>query len=546
MHESIQRKDEPITSTYIQPQLEIGKEDDEYEKEANSVADKVMYMRDSDTGKISQMHSGASEIKRMSIGSQTGMMATPRVEQGMHSSKGSGQSLQAETQNEMGSKMGADLSAVNIHTDNHAVEMNREIGAKAFTHGNDIYFNQGQYNPLSNEGKHLLAHELTHTVQQSGKINQKIQRVKKDNVIKTHFGEWYTTEYYAQSFALFPGSVPRNYYASQIELFFEANENVDAKQFGLVQTADLKMEQGTKPNSTIQDEKGNVFPNENAKDRANDNGTFIDHDSKSLNPLYISTGEKGMGKSPIANDADNKPIGQHGSHFYKDGVLQEPQKSASLFDVPYIDGVQSPKNASLELATAALALEGNDKNTYYGAVKWGWRINDSGKISIIPLKLTSEGIPSRSFMTAADKWNNSKAEGKPDTKRDQLPVQNITTAEKTKMHLLNLMKGFDVDVVQSIINTFLEKGKVLLFPLQLSNDKTYKIAAATGLTYDTVQWKLFDPGGNEVFDNSKYNYTPDWSFNIEKGGGNFTVAVKLAPGRIDGELVLLLGEKSEK
>jgi hypothetical protein len=544
MQQLIQKKHEPVTSTYIQPSLEIGEEEDEHEKEANSTADKVMRMCEPENEK-KKMHTGIPAIQRMPTAEQKGMTVPPKVEQGIHSSKGSGQNLQVETQQEMGSKIGADFSDVNVHTDSNAVQMSKEIGAKAFTHGNDIYFNQGQYNPSSNEGKHLLAHELTHTVQQSGKINQKIQRVK-DNLIKSHFGEWYTTEYYAQSAALFPGRVPPDYYAAQIELFFKANENVDAQQFGLVQTGHLKMEQGKNPPNTLQNEKGDVFENQNAKDRANDKGVFIDQTSKSLNPLYISTGKKGMGKSPVGVDQENVPIGQHGSHFYKDGVLQEPQKPASLFDVPHIDGVRSPKNASMELETTALALEGKNKNTYYGSVKWGWKINDSGEISIIPLKLTSEGIPSASYMSAADKWNNSKAEGSPDEVRDQLPLQNIITAEKTKSHLLNLMKGYDVDVIQSIINKPLTKGQIELFPLQLNNDKIYKIAAATGLTYDTLQWKLFDPGGNEVFDNAKYNYSADWSFDIGKGGGNFTVAVRLAPGAFYGSLVLLVGQQTEK
>ena len=52
--------------------------------------------------------------------------------------------------------------------------MNQELGAKAFTNGSDVYFNTGQYNPKSSVGQHLLAHELTHVVQQGGKdINSK-------------------------------------------------------------------------------------------------------------------------------------------------------------------------------------------------------------------------------------------------------------------------------------------------------------------------------------------------------------------------------------
>jgi hypothetical protein len=71
------------------------------------------------------------------------------------------------TRNEMEMGFGADFSQVNIHTGSQAVQMNKELGAQAFTHGKDIYFNERKYNPYSNEGKHLLAHELTHTIQQN-------------------------------------------------------------------------------------------------------------------------------------------------------------------------------------------------------------------------------------------------------------------------------------------------------------------------------------------------------------------------------------------
>ena len=71
---------------------------------------------------------------------------------------------------------GADFSNVRIHTDFEAAQMSSDIGAKAFTNGNDIYFNQNQYNPNSKEGKHLLAHELTHTIQQKGGIEKLVQK----------------------------------------------------------------------------------------------------------------------------------------------------------------------------------------------------------------------------------------------------------------------------------------------------------------------------------------------------------------------------------
>lgn len=87
-----------------------------------------------------------------------------------------GQKMDGQTRSEMESGFGADFSRVNIHNDSEAAQMSQEIGAQAFTHGNDVYFNKGKYNPNSKEGKHLLAHELTHTIQQKGMVQKKIQR----------------------------------------------------------------------------------------------------------------------------------------------------------------------------------------------------------------------------------------------------------------------------------------------------------------------------------------------------------------------------------
>ncbi|MEM7084571.1 MAG: DUF4157 domain-containing protein [Bacteroidota bacterium] len=98
------------------------------------------------------------------------------IESSLHASKGGGRAMSSETQQEMGSGFGADFSNVKIHTDSKAVQMNKDLGAQAFTHGSDIYFNEGKYNPESKSGKHLLAHELTHTVQQGASGNS-IQRL---------------------------------------------------------------------------------------------------------------------------------------------------------------------------------------------------------------------------------------------------------------------------------------------------------------------------------------------------------------------------------
>ncbi|WP_343706250.1 DUF4157 domain-containing protein [Flavobacterium sp.] len=103
------------------------------------------------------------------------------VESNLNSSKGGGNAMDKNTKREMESGFGADFSNVNIHTDSRAVQMSEELGAQAFTHGNDVYFNKGKYNPDSKEGKHLLAHELTHTIQQTG-AKQKSGTIQKSSI----------------------------------------------------------------------------------------------------------------------------------------------------------------------------------------------------------------------------------------------------------------------------------------------------------------------------------------------------------------------------
>ena len=76
----------------------------------------------------------------------------------------------------MEASFGVDFSGVNIHTGQDAMAMNKAFNALAFTHGQDIYFNSGKFSPDSTAGKHLLAHELTHVVQQNRQVQKKIQR----------------------------------------------------------------------------------------------------------------------------------------------------------------------------------------------------------------------------------------------------------------------------------------------------------------------------------------------------------------------------------
>jgi hypothetical protein len=108
--------------------------------------------------------------------------ASTNLESSIQSARGGGQSLDAGLQAKMGQAMGADFSGVKVHTDSKSDRLNKSIQAKAFTTGQDVFFRQGAYEPSSQGGQELIAHELTHVVQQNNEIavsngsDQTIQR----------------------------------------------------------------------------------------------------------------------------------------------------------------------------------------------------------------------------------------------------------------------------------------------------------------------------------------------------------------------------------
>jgi len=159
--ESLPKKNIPKRfgqSFALQPKLKISQPGDKYEREADTVADRVMNIGQTD---ILQMQPVEEEKELMQLQIQM--------------SKGSGATLLPTTNHFMSNVIGNDFSDVHVHTDSDTVKMNRQLGARAFTFGNDIYFNRGEYRPENTNGKSLLAHELTHVVQQKGSVEKPIQ-----------------------------------------------------------------------------------------------------------------------------------------------------------------------------------------------------------------------------------------------------------------------------------------------------------------------------------------------------------------------------------
>ncbi len=97
-------------------------------------------------------------------------------EQQLSATRGGGRPLPDPVRDFMEPRFGADFSGVRIHTGGQSAQLNRSVSAQAFTLGQDIYLGEGKTDLESSAGKSLLAHELTHVVQQTGSVRPSVQR----------------------------------------------------------------------------------------------------------------------------------------------------------------------------------------------------------------------------------------------------------------------------------------------------------------------------------------------------------------------------------
>lgn len=120
------------------------------------------------------------EEEEVSPSAQNKSLRNPQAGQSLSNrikaSSGNGRPLSLQAKQKMEGAFGADFGKVLIHTGTEAIQMNKELHSQAFAHGTDIYFNRGKYRPETNSGQHLLAHELTHVVQQNPGSAGTVQR----------------------------------------------------------------------------------------------------------------------------------------------------------------------------------------------------------------------------------------------------------------------------------------------------------------------------------------------------------------------------------
>jgi hypothetical protein len=169
----------------IQARLKISQPDDPFEREADAVAARIVETSDrpgaAPTGWEAELDSTSDagtgmlqrlcneceeELQRKASVGDSGLRQVDAPTYQAFSS--GGQALPDATRAEFGRHLGADLSQVRVHRDAQAVQAAERINARAFTLGRHIVFGRNEYDPAGSRGRFLLAHELVHTLQQTG------------------------------------------------------------------------------------------------------------------------------------------------------------------------------------------------------------------------------------------------------------------------------------------------------------------------------------------------------------------------------------------
>jgi hypothetical protein len=167
----------------VQAKLIVNPPDDVYEKEADRVADAVTrapassVQRQGDEEelvarkRVSGIQRQAEEPEeeepiQTKLPESQPNIVSKELEAGINAARGCGESLPSSVRSSLEPRLGHDFSQVHIHADAKADELSQQLGARAFTTGNDVFFREGAYQPSSEDGRGLIAHELTHVVQQ--------------------------------------------------------------------------------------------------------------------------------------------------------------------------------------------------------------------------------------------------------------------------------------------------------------------------------------------------------------------------------------------
>lgn len=162
-----------LAGTSIQTSLLVSQPGDAAEAEADRVAERIVAMPEPVAARGPATLSRSPLIQRAPAAPVPVDTADPATEQAVKDELSGGSPMAADVAGFFGRRFGANFGDVRIHTDARAANLSTRLGARAFTYGRHVFFNAGQYNPDSEDGAKLIAHELTHTIQQQAVIQRK-------------------------------------------------------------------------------------------------------------------------------------------------------------------------------------------------------------------------------------------------------------------------------------------------------------------------------------------------------------------------------------
>jgi outer membrane protein OmpA-like peptidoglycan-associated protein len=403
----------------IQAKLAIGQAGDKYEQEADSVAERVMAMSEPAqvqreelgeeeeelqmkplAGTISplvqreelpeeeeelQMKSLDNSIQREELPEEeeelqmkesptpNSQLPTNSLEDRLSSSKGGGSPLSDDVRSFMEPRFGADFSGVRVHTGSDAVQMNQDVNAQAFAHGQDVYFGAGKA-----PGKDALtAHELTHVVQQGRGINRQL--------IQRKIGPQHDLSQGTFDLNATPQDATSGGPNVPITIKFTPKTTAPySNQIGLIQIVRLTdTSGGNLEPASLPAARGTSLRTQAGDGTGVDAGYFTDtlHNPSSTHP-NVPSGNANQGDAlapqyPVGNGPAQPNPTTPG--LFAGGAILGYKRSDDANDIKAAEITDAPGgNGEFNFAFETVA-KGEDTNTVYGAVKWSFNIH-GGKI----------------------------------------------------------------------------------------------------------------------------------------------------------------------
>jgi hypothetical protein len=386
-----------------------------------------------------------------------------------------------------------DVSGIQAHVGPDAAASARAMGAQAYATGDHVVLGP-------DADLHTVAHEAAHVIQQRAGVQLKGGVGEVGDAYERHADEVADLVVRGSSAQaaldrLAPGEgargAPReavqrspvttnhgtfeDVYFSEVKeagiavgvevfLRFTPNAKVDATKIGLSQSVKTQVGGHAVPiDATKRSQQVKTGPNK---------GYVIDRESDRRNPLYAAGSDRETNEDTLGAYSTPSPVrpllpderrpgvtgegyagwGQHGHRKHEaSGWTASP---AELHDSPTLNTRQA--GASTLFETTAIAIEGAQKDTYYGSVSWGMQTDAEGKLSKVELAKASDAVPTQNFMAAAKQWNTSTARG-----------TLVTTAEQTQVYQADeegLSESFTLPAGVSLVqrDTVMGDGTVYL------------------------------------------------------------------------------------